>query len=178
MFDRLVQFVQDFAHLFVFWTIVHPYEEAVHLRLGKHTRTLGPGFHFVWPLRISEVLATHVTPATEAVTAHAHTADDIQATVTVLVTWSVSDVAQLLLASPEPHAALQEAAAGVLTGAVQGVLWSDLRNEEFRGIVLRDMKKRARKWGIKIKDVQVSELVRTKSLRLLSSPQFLPEQHS
>lgn len=175
MFDRLIQFVTDFAYLFRVWTVIHPYEQAVVLRLGLHVRTLGPGWHWVAPLAIEEVIREHVTPVTETVTAHAHTADDVQTIVTVLVTWSVHDVAKLLLESPEPHAALQEAAVGVLTSAVQGVLWSDLRDGEFHGIVLRDMRKRARKWGIKIKDVQIAELVRTRSLRLLSaSPQSLP----
>lgn len=169
MFDRLIQFVTDFAYLFRVWTIVHPYEAAVVLRLGLHHRTLGPGWHWVAPLAIEEVIREHVTPVTEAVTAHAHTADDVQATVTVLVTWSVKDVPRLLLESPEPHAALHEATVGVLASAIQGVLWSDLRNEEFHGILVRDMRKRARKWGIKINDVQVSELVRTRSLRLLSA---------
>ena len=59
MFDRLFDFISGIIDLFVFWVIVDEYERGVVKTLGKRRRSkpvLAPGFHFVWPLGIDEVL--------------------------------------------------------------------------------------------------------------------------
>lgn len=45
----LWEILSRFAGLFVWWTIVAPWEGAIRVRFGKHLSNLGPGIHFRIP---------------------------------------------------------------------------------------------------------------------------------
>lgn len=169
MLDKLVQLVTEFAYLFRFLAIVNPYERAVVLRLGQLARVLEPGWHFVWPMRIEETLYETVTPRTTNLPVQTvTTADDVQVSVAALVTWEVSDVAKLLLKSAEHSEAMLDTAAGVLAVGCMAVRWADLSSDEFARTLRTDIKKKARKWGIKVTDVQLTDLAKTRTVRLLT----------
>ena len=174
MFDKLVQLVTEFAFLFRFIAIIHPYQRAVVLRLGKKVRVLDPGWHWVAPFHIEETLSETVTPRTtnlpiQTVT----TSDDIQVSVADLVTWEIADVAKLLLEAAEHQEAMLDTSLGLVASSAMSVTWKDLASDEFLRTLKSDIKKRARKWGIRVLDVQLTDLAKTRTLRLLqpvSSP--------
>jgi len=168
MLDKLIQLVADFAQLFFVWTIVHPYQRAVVLRLGRFSRVLGPGWHWVAPLRIEEALHETVTPRTTNLpTQTITTSDGVQISIAALVTWQVSDVRKLLLESAEHQEAMLDTAAGVLASSVMAVRWDDLASNEFARTLRTDIKKKAKKWGILVTDVQLTDLAKTRTVRLL-----------
>jgi regulator of protease activity HflC (stomatin/prohibitin superfamily) len=168
MFDRLIQLVTEFAFLFRFIAIVHPYQKSVVLRLGRKARVLDSGWHWVAPFHIEETLTETVTPRTtnlpiQTVT----TADDIQVSVAALVTWEVKDVAKLLLEAAEHQEAMLDTSLGLVASSVMSVTWKDLASEEFVHTLKTDIKRRARKWGIRVLDVQLTDLAKTRTVRLL-----------
>lgn len=171
MLDRLVQLVVDFAYLFRFVAIVHPYERAVVLRLGSFKRVLQPGWHWVAPLKIDETLYEVVTPRTTNLPVQTvTTADDVQVSVSAIVTWEISDVRKLVLEAAEHQEAMLDTSLGLVANAIMAVCWRDLGTDEFRRTLKRDVKQKARKWGIKVLDVQLTDIARTRTFRLLSPP--------
>jgi regulator of protease activity HflC (stomatin/prohibitin superfamily) len=166
--DKALQFFIEFAYIFRVATVVHAYEEAVVLRLGKFHRTLEPGWHWVIPLRVEEVISTTVTcHTTNLPTQTLETSDNVQVSVAALVTWEVSDVRKFLLEAAEHQEAVFDAATGTLATLVMSLPWKDLRGTEFSRTLKTDVKKRARRYGVRITDVQLTDLARTKTIRLL-----------
>lgn len=168
MFDKLIQLVTEFAYLFRFIAIIHPYQRAVVLRLGKEARVLGPGWHWIIPFHLEETLCETVTPRTtnlpiQTVT----TADDVQVSLGALITWEVANISKLLLESAEHQEAMLDTALGVLASNAMGVNWADLSSDEFLRTVKTDIKRRAKRWGIRVLDVQLTDLAKTRTLRLL-----------
>ena len=49
MFTSLLDFIQRFLDLFIWWTVVQPWEQGIRVRLGKSRKRLGPGFHWKIP---------------------------------------------------------------------------------------------------------------------------------
>jgi regulator of protease activity HflC (stomatin/prohibitin superfamily) len=147
---------------------VHPYQKTVVLRLGKKARVLDSGWHWIAPFHIEETLTEIVTPRTtnlpiQTVT----TADDIQISIAALITWEISDVAKLLLEAAEHQEAMLDTSLGLVASSVMSVNWKDLSSDEFVRTLRSDIKRRARKWGIRVLDVQLTDLAKTRTLRLL-----------
>lgn len=169
MFDKLVQLVTEFTFLFRVLAIVHPYERCVVLRLGKLARVLEPGVHWLWPLRIEETLSETVTPRTTNLPVQTvTTVDDVQVSIAALVTWEVADVAKLLLEAAEHQEAMLDTATGVLASSVMAVRWADLQGDEFARTLRTDIKKKAKRWGIRVIDVQLTDLAKTQTYRVLA----------
>jgi hypothetical protein len=49
MFSGLLDFIQRFFDLFIWWTVVQPWEQGIRVRLGKARKRLPPGIHFKIP---------------------------------------------------------------------------------------------------------------------------------
>lgn len=169
MLDKLIQLLTEFAYLLRIVTVLHEYERGVVLRLGKFHRTLAPGWHWLIPLRVEEVLTEYVTPRTTNLPVQTlTTADNVQVSVAALVTWEVSDIRKLLLEAAEHQEAMLDTSLGVVATSVMAVRWADLSSEEFARTLRSDVKKRARRYGIKVLDVQLTDLMRTRTVRLLT----------
>jgi regulator of protease activity HflC (stomatin/prohibitin superfamily) len=170
MLDKLLQVLYEFAYLFKIFAIVHAYEEGVVLRLGHFNRVLAPGWHWVLPLKLEEVLTATVTCHTTNLPPQTvETCDGVQISVAALVTWEVSDVRKFLLEAAEHQEAVMDATTGVLATSIMAVTKKDLHTPEFSRTLKTDVKKRARKYGVRITDVQLTDLARTRTIRLLTT---------
>lgn len=169
MLDRLIDFVLDILDLFRVWTVIKPYEQAVVLRLGKYARTIGPGFHFILPFNMHEVLKANVVPTTldlgeQSVT----TADGRSIVIRAYLTWSIFDVRKLLLEVEDHEDALNDVASGYIAQAIAAADWDEVRQADFCNSLKPAIQRRARKWGISVQNVQFSDCTRSKSLRLFN----------
>lgn len=169
MFDRIFQIVSEFAHLFRVIAVCHPYERAVVLRMGRYHRTLDPGWHWVIPLRVEEVLYDTVTPRTtnlpfQTVT----TADDAQVSTSAIVTWEVFDIRIFMLEAAEHQEAMLDTSLGLLARCIMTASWPELKSDAFHGVLVEGITRKAERWGIRVLDVQLSDLVKTRTFRLLS----------
>ena len=98
MFERLIEWIEQFIDLFRFWQVINAYEEGVVLRLGKYHRNIGPGFHFIIPFNIEEVLRDNVVPTTTRITEQTMTTADLQQVViSVILRWRISDIRKILV---------------------------------------------------------------------------------
>jgi hypothetical protein len=49
MFSSLLDLFKQFTDLFVWWTVIQPWEQGIRVRLGKHRTRLTPGLHVKIP---------------------------------------------------------------------------------------------------------------------------------
>ena len=49
MVNTFQEMLKQFGRLFRWWIIVLPWDQAIRVRLGKHTRVLGPGVYWRIP---------------------------------------------------------------------------------------------------------------------------------
>lgn len=182
MFDRIFDFIDQFFGFFVFWVIIDEYERGVVKTLGvrrprdkgwnvpwkRKSVVLGPGLWLCWPLGIDEVLVDNVVPTVDEFDEQSLTTEDAKNIIlTAVVTWSIEDVEKILFEVEDSDEALEESTCGIIGDEVAESTWKDIHKNGFAERVTKKVRRRAKKWGIKIHTVQFKNLSLSRSIRLL-----------
>ena len=168
MFDRLVDLFVQFLHLFRFFTAIRAYEGGVVLRFGKFHRVVEPGFRWMWPFRIEEVLVASVALETIRLDPQSLTSKDgVSVVIAVVVTYSVSDVHAYLIRVWNAQNVIEDSALGIVARVVESSTWEQLVKPDFSEDLARQTRRAARKWGVDVSNVQVVDLTRSRSIRLI-----------
>lgn len=170
MFDRLFEILQAIWEALLPWTILQPYEAAVLIRLGKFKRTLGPGFHWIYPFGIDRIWQEHTVPKTHHLSGLSTTTKDGRAIgFDAIITYQVSDIEKAVLKVTAVEDAVIDTCTGVIGTALSDSTWEDV----LHGKVIEELTKlcRARgwKWGIEIMSVQLAGVCLVKNIRLSGS---------
>ena len=170
MFDRLIDFLVSILGLFAFWTVIDPFELGIVLRLGRYSRTIEPGFHFVMPLGFEEVLSENVVPTTTNLNEQVLTCSDGVAVVAAtMVRWSISDVRKTLLEVEDADEVLEDTCYGQTTKVIAALPWSQLSDiSAIETTLLAAMRRRSHQWGIKVHEVSFTDLAKVKVLRVVT----------
>ena len=169
MLDRVLQTIVEFIGFFRFCTVLRPYERGVLLRLGRFSREIGPGFLWLIPFHVDEILVDTVVPvSTNLPVQTVTTSDDVQVSISAVVTWRVGNIRKFILESANHAEIVMDASLGTIARGVASVRWQDLSGQEFQQTLVTDIRSKARKWGMKILDVQITDLAKTKTYRLLT----------
>lgn len=167
MFDKLVDLLVQFVDLFKFVRFVYPWQRGIVLRLGNYARTVEPGWRFVAPFHIEQLMTEHVVVTTTNLPAQSLTTEDgVSVVVGAVVTWHCADVKKLLLEVEGRFEAVADTVLGVVASCVAGTTWDGLTSEAFLRRVTRLARVRAKRYGIAIDEVAFSDLARCRSLRL------------
>jgi regulator of protease activity HflC (stomatin/prohibitin superfamily) len=180
VFDHLIEFILDAIRALRFAVTIRSYQRAVILRLGKPHRDLAPGLHFFWPFYIEVPLSVNVVPETMLIGPQSLTSkDDVPLVISTVVTFSIEDVRKFLLDIEGAHQVIQDSALGVIAGFVMTHTWNEVRgvippDVEGKPIdadneIAKATRRRAKKYGVHIVNLQISDLSRSRSYRLLSS---------
>jgi len=167
MLDRLVDAIVDFLDLFRFWEVVDHFEEGVVLRLGKYRCKCGPGFHWIAPFGIDQVLTENVVLDTidlgpQSLT----TSDGRDVVISGVVSWKIRDIKKVLLDVDGAESVLTDSAYGLIQDAVEQSQWEDVRTAEFTTAVTKAVRSKAFAWGIEVTAVQFRDKSKCRSLRL------------
>ncbi|WP_321471168.1 SPFH domain-containing protein [uncultured Paludibaculum sp.] len=169
MFDRLVQLIVDSLKLFMFWTVVPSYAGGVILRLGTFHRLATPGFHWVWPFSIETTLLTNVVPETMNVGPQSLTTKDgVSIVIATVVTFGVSDPKVFLLEIEGGNQVVDDSTYGVVSELVLSKTWDELRHTDVANELTKAVRRQAKRYGVDVRSVAVSDLTRSRSLRLMS----------
>ena len=180
MFDKLVDLIVSWIKLFFFTYVLHADQRGIVLRFGRHVRDVGPGWHFKWPFDIDEVFFREITPSTLTVGPQSLTTkDDRDVVVSVLVTYQIEDVRRTIIEIQGVLPVLHYATYGVVSDFVMKHTWAELRNvratDDTRELdldneIAKAVRRRAKKYGVHIIDVQFCDLTKSRSLRLIGAP--------
>jgi membrane protease subunit HflK len=167
MLDRLIDLILSILHLFQVWTVVEPWQQALVTRLGKITRTLGPGFHWVLPFHLHRVYHVNVVPVPTTLAPQSiETADGKQVVVRPVALWGVNDVRTFLTKTENADTLLSEVIGPLVTRKAKDATLEELKSDRFLSDTRRYVREHMRKYGMELVDLGFKDLTRSRSIRL------------
>lgn len=169
MFDKLIEVILQYCGMFKVWTVVDDYEQGVVLRFGRFNRVVTPGWRFMIPL-IERTMTENVVPRTSNLGVQGLTTKDGKnITVAGIVTAQIVDVRKSLLEVENVGQALMDACYGAIGDFVSSSTWEQMLNPEHCATLPKACQKLARRYGIEILRVQLSDKALSRSLRLFQT---------
>lgn len=171
MFDRLISLVLEFIGLFRFCVVLRPFEAGVVLRVGRFKRVIGPGgLHWLLPFNIDDYIYTNIVPETSRVGPQSLvTKDEVEVVVSSVVTWAVGDVIKYLLEIEGAEQVIEDCAYGYVNEFIHAHTWAELMGMDISAKLTTLVRRRAKDFGVSIIRVQLADLTRCPSIRLLTS---------
>jgi membrane protease subunit HflK len=170
VFDKLVEVLLQFVHLFFFCFITMSYQQGVVLRWGQLHRVVGPGFHWKWPFCVEHYLFVNTVPETMTVGPQSLTTKDGRSVVvSTIVTFSVEDVAKFLLEIEGGHQVIEDSTYGTVADFVMRRTWDDLCQFEaqFGNELSKVVRRRSKMYGVNVINVQLCDFTASRSIRLI-----------
>jgi regulator of protease activity HflC (stomatin/prohibitin superfamily) len=169
MFDKLVDLVVNFIHLFFFCFTTASYERGVVLRFGLKHRDISPGFHWIWPFHIEQYYSCSIAVETATVGPQSLTTkDDKSIVVSTIITFEVADSTKFLLEVEGGHQVIEDSAYGAVADFVMKRTWNQLREiEDINNDLSKLVRRKASKYGVNIISAQLCDFTASKSLRLI-----------
>lgn len=169
MFDKLVDLIVSFGEKAIPCTIVDQYEKGVLLRYGKFKKVCEPGFHWKYPF-IDKVLTQTVVPTTMNLGSQSLTTlDGKTIVVAAVVKYKVTDAQTLLLEVYDAVDAIGDMTQAIIKECVMQRNWAELQGTEIDDQITEKSKKEAKKWGIGILRVTLTDVGIIRSIRLFNS---------
>jgi len=181
MLDRWLEVIIEFIEDILPFTVVPYYDKGVRLRFGKPRGGFGlwrpvntacvmeHGFHWKWPF--ADKILTHMIKiktmnlSEQSVT----TKDNISVVAKAVIKYEVSDVEKLLLEVNDPVDALSDMTQGIIREKIINRNYSELNDAVLTSEISRAAKIEAKKWGISILDITLTDLAQMRSIRLLNT---------
>lgn len=169
MFDKLIDVALKFIELFQFWFICRAYEQGLVLRWGKFNRLVLPGFHWRWPFRVEVEILVNVVSETITVGPQSLTTTDEQpVVVSTVVTLRIDDVRKFLLETEGAHQVVEDMTFGIVADFVLCKTWAELRACDMANELTKKARARCKRYGVEVINVQIGDLTRSRSIRLIA----------
>jgi len=160
--------IWEFLGWFQICTFIDEWEEGVLLRRGKFSRTVGPGIAWHLPLEIDEITTQNVKPtAMDLAEQVLTTQDGVKVVISAVLMWAIFDIKKCIVDVDDAEETLEQIAEGYVLDLVEETKWNDVRTKAFRKELKQRIQKQARKFGISVTTVKLSNLAETKVFRLI-----------
>lgn len=168
MFDKLVDLLITWVKLLRIFVVCPPYEMIVITRFGTVHRIKGPGgAHWIIPFDVDEVYGVPMFLQTMVIGPQSlQTKDGIEVVVRTLVSFTVEDSKKYLITIQGGEQAIQDTAYGIVAKYIRAHTWEDLKDPETERRLLKDMRARAKKYGVEVQDTQLTDLTKAKTFRI------------
>lgn len=167
-FEKLVDLIVLWIEALKFCCIVEHFEEGVHLRKGLFLRVVKPGLRFHLPGYLDRILCENVKPCAKPLGLQSLlTKDGKTVSIQTVITHSINDIKTALLEVENVAQAILDSCAGEIGRLVMTSTWEQIVHEDFPNKLSIACRRRAKKYGIHIEEVQIMELTPARALRLL-----------
>ena len=168
MFDKLIDVLLEWwAQIIPFYTI-RDYEEAVLLRFGRFKSVIKPGFHLKIPF-FDEVIDQHVVVTTLSLDAQSlYTKDKQNIVVKGVIKYKISDVKIFLLEVFDAQDALSDMSQSIIKNVIMSMTMEECTDSELDNTLTKKVRVEARKWGVDIQQVTLTDLAPIRSFRLIN----------
>lgn len=168
MFDKLIEIITNWWLQLTPVIIVRDYEGAVLLRCGKFHSVLEPGLHFKIPL-FDEVIDHHVVVTTLSLDAQSlYTLDKQNIVVKGVVKYKIADVKIFLLEVFDAQDALSDMSQSIIKNVIMSMTMEECTDSELDNTLTKKVRVEARKWGVEIQQVTLTDLAPIRSYRLIN----------
>ena len=181
MFDRLIDFIIQFATIFQFAMVIDSYQEGVLLRFGKFRKVVTSdnglfktGLHLFFPFWVDQILTENVVVETRRIKPQSLTTKDGKAVVlSSVITFEIEDVRVFLLEVEGRNAIVEDVSYGAISDFIMKRSWEELTSMENVGNeVAKVVRRQAKRYGVNILNIQLSDFTLCASVRLLQSQSY------
>lgn len=166
--EKLIDLFVQFLEFFRFCEVIDYYERGVHLRRGLPIRILEPGIRLQIPFFIDSFLTDNIKPCARPLGLQSLlTKDGKTVSINTVITHYIADIQTALLEVENVHQAILDSCAGEIGRLVMSSTWDQIVHEDFPNKLSIACRRRAKKYGIHIEEVQIMELTPARALRLL-----------
>lgn len=168
MFDKLVEWLISIWDKLLPYIIIVQQDKGLRLRFGKFKEILDPGIHFKIPFfdYISEqttVWTTHSMPSQSLTTK-----DGKDIVIKGIIKYKISDFKTYALEVWDAIDAISDMTQGIIFDIVKNRTWEELQHDDLKNHITRKARQEAKRWGIEIETVTLSDLAKIRSIRLLN----------
>jgi regulator of protease activity HflC (stomatin/prohibitin superfamily) len=168
MFDKLIEIITNWWLQLTPIIIIRDYEEAVMLRFGKFKQVLKPGMHFKIPL-FDEVIEQHVVVTTLSLDAQSlYTLDKQNIVVKAVIKYKIGDVKTFLLEVYDAQDALSDMSQSIIKNVIMSMTLEECTDQELDNTLTKKVRVEARKWGVEIQQVTLTDLAPIRSFRFIN----------
>jgi regulator of protease activity HflC (stomatin/prohibitin superfamily) len=153
--EWLRQILDRLLSVFPQLALVNPDEGGVRITLGKWVKLLGPGWYFYWPIIQSIPIITVTPQVKDARVQSVWTLDQVDLCVSLAIKYRVKDAQAALLKVQDYDQSLQNSA---LVACVEFI--GEMDRDD---LVVDGLK-------IDVQDVSITDIGRTRNIRLLTNP--------
>lgn len=150
--------------------LVQPDEAGVRVTLGTIEKVLLPGWFFRWPI-IQEIFFATVTTQVQDIRCQSITSKDGRdMVVSGAIRFKIMDIRKAMLEVKNCEESLIALSLGVLLSVASIMTEEELADTEKLGDnILKKIREEAAGWGLKIQRVYITDLGRTRNIRLLTN---------
>jgi len=168
MFDKLIEILSQWWHQIIPFIIIRDYEEAVLLRFGRFHSVLKPGIHIKLPF-FDEVIDQHVVVTTLSLDAQSlYTKDKQNIVVKGLIKYKIADVKTFLLEVYDAQDALSDMSQSIIKNVIMSMTLEECTDTELDNTLSKKVRVEARKWGVEVQQVTLTDLAPIRSFRLIN----------
>ena len=168
MFDKLWEILAQIWHQLLPFFVINQTDNGVRLRFGKWKEDLIPGFYWKIPF-VDEILTHTVLWTTYSTPAQSLTTKDGKDVVIKLVIkYKIFGIRTFLLEVWDAIDAISDMTQGIAFDLVKSKTWDELQHEDTKKEITKKAKSEAKRWGIEIETVTLSDLAKIRSIRLLN----------
>ena len=168
MLDKLIDIVLQFISDIVPFVVIDHYDRGVRLRFGIPKTELEPGFHWKIPFA-DQILTQMVKAKTINLSEQTITTKDGKSIVVKgVIKYEVSDVSTLLLEVNDATDALADMVQGIIRDKIISKNWEECNDSSLVGEISRAAKSEAKRWGLSILQITLTDLALMRSIRILN----------
>jgi regulator of protease activity HflC (stomatin/prohibitin superfamily) len=168
MFDKLVDWLITIWDSFVPYVIINQQNKGLRLRFGKYHEILEPGIHFKVPF-FDGVFEQHVMWTTHSMPSQSLTTKDSKDVVVKgIIKYRIADYKTYTLEVWDATDAISDMTQGIIFDIVKNKTWDELQHEDLKNSITKKARLEAKRWGIEIETVTLSDLAKIRSIRLLN----------
>jgi len=168
MFDKLIDLIINWFNYLTPAVIIPNYEEAVLLRNGHFKKVLGPGFHVKLPI-FDDVITQHVVVTTLSLAAQSlYTKDKQNIVVKGVIKYRIADVKIFLLEVFDAQDALADMTQSIIKNIIISSSLEQCIDPEMDNILTKKTRMEARKWGVDIQQVTLTDIAPIRSFRIIN----------
>ncbi|KKL82127.1 hypothetical protein LCGC14_1987860 [marine sediment metagenome] len=156
---------------------INPNEGGVRITLGKHVKTLEPGWYYYWPV-IQECEGMNTSPQiVDLRPQSALTNDTKDIAISGGIKYRVSDARKALLDVQDYDKSIQTLALGIICEFISNHKFEDLSDlSELKENILSGIRDEATGMGLKIMKVYITDIGRTKNIRIMGGDRTIIEE--
>jgi regulator of protease activity HflC (stomatin/prohibitin superfamily) len=168
MLDKLIDFLLSILDKLLPFKIINQTDRGVRLRFGKYIEILSPGLKWKIPFFDEIINITTVWTTLSLPSQSLTTKDQKDVVVKAIVKYKILDIEIFALEVWDAIDAISDMTQGIVFEVVRDKTWEELQSPDLKDFISKKARKEAKRWGIEIETVTLSDLAKITSIRLLN----------